>query len=216
MNIRHIRLIPLFYWLLALCYIIAASFYHYPLQAMHKAAPILFLAIMTIKGPKGRIRLWLTLALIASATGDILLASALHNRFIFGLIAFAIAHLCYAIGFIPWAQITQRNLLKALPLIGILVIILYVVLPQTAQLKLPVIVYMLIISAMALLAIFAQTHGLYLLSGAYLFVISDSLIALNKFVIALPAEHLLVMSTYYVAQYCLFTGCMKQEKTHVI
>jgi uncharacterized membrane protein YhhN len=72
-----------------------------------------------------------------------------------------------------------------------------------------------IISLMAVLAIFSLVQTPYLLIGAFLFVISDSLIAVNKFVIPLPWQHLLVMLTYYLAQYYLFIGCIKQGNAHV-
>jgi uncharacterized membrane protein YhhN len=215
MNRQNIRFSMLFYWLLAISYLLLSQFYPYALQALHKAGPILFLAILTGLLCSGRLRLWLAMALLFSATGDILLASTIENSFIFGLLSFAVAHLCYAVGFWPWCRWSNKALLKALPLVGILLVVLLLVLPHTAELRLPVLVYMGIISLMAVLAIFSQVQTPYLFIGAFLFVISDSLIAVNKFVIPLPAQHLLVMLTYYLAQYYLFLGCIKQGNTHV-
>jgi uncharacterized membrane protein YhhN len=215
MNRQNIRFSHLFYWLLALSYLLLSQFNAYTLQPLHKAAPILLLATLSCLLSTGRLRLWLTMALLFSATGDLFLASTIENSFIFGLLSFAIAHLCYAVGFWPWCRWSNKALLKALPLIVILIVVLLLVLPHTAELRLPVLVYMGIISLMAVLAIFSQVQPRYLLIGAFLFVISDSLIAVNKFVIPLPAQHLLVMLTYYLAQYYLFLGCIKQGNTHV-
>jgi uncharacterized membrane protein YhhN len=215
MNRQNIRFSSLLYWLLALSYLLLNQFYPYALQTLHKAAPILFLAILSCLLCTGRLRFWLTMALLFSATGDILLASTMENSFIFGLLSFAIAHLCYAVGFWPWCRWSNQALLKALPLVVILLVVLLLVLPHTAELRLPVLVYMGIISLMAVLAIFSLVQTPYLLIGAFLFVISDSLIAVNKFVIPLPWQHILVMLTYYLAQYYLFIGCIKQGNAHV-
>jgi len=64
------------------------------------------------------------------------------------------------------------------------------------------------------LAFFAQPTSHFLTVGALFFILSDSLIALNKFVITLPYQHLLIMGTYYLAQYCLFYACTKRFKQH--
>jgi uncharacterized membrane protein YhhN len=215
MNRQKIRFSQLFYWLLALSYLLFSQFYPYGLQAIHKAGPILLLAILSCLLCTGRLRLWLTMALLFSATGDVLLANTMEHSFIFGLLSFAIAHLCYAVGFWPWCSWSNKSLLKAFPLLIIMLVVLLLVLPHTAELRLPVLIYMGIISLMAVLAIFSQVQTPYLLLGAFLFVISDSLIAINKFVIPLPAQHLLVMLTYYLAQYYLFLGCIKQGNTYV-
>lgn len=206
----------LFFWLLAASYLLLSQFYSYPLQAIHKAAPIVFLTIMSALLFTGRIRVYLGIALSCSVAGDILLASTLENSFIFGLMAFAFAHLSYAGGFLPWFTWSGKNLLTAVPLVLILLSVVITVLPYTGTLTLAVLFYMAIISLMAMLAIFSHGQHGYLTAGVYLFIISDSLIALNKFVVPLPAQHLWVMSTYYLAQYCLFIGCLKQSKTHVI
>jgi uncharacterized membrane protein YhhN len=211
MLIHNRRLNPLFYWLLALSYLLASQFYSYPLQAIHKAAPIIILAIVSLILSRGRLRIWLTLALAASSMGDILLATNIKNSFLFGLMFFAVAHVCYASGFFPWAKWSKKKLAYATPLAAVLLLVLILVLPQTGELAIAVLFYISIISAMAVLAIFSKTHQHYLLIGAYLFVISDSLIAINKFVIAIPAQHLFIMLTYYLAQYFLFTGCIKQN-----
>ena len=51
-------------------------------------------------------------------------------------------------------------------------------------------------------------------AGALLFVLSDSMIAINKFTIEVPAERLLVMSTYIIAQYLIIQGLLKHHKAH--
>lgn len=43
--------------------------------------------------------------------------------------------------------------------------------------------------------------------GGVLFVLSDSIIAINSFVTPVPYEGLIIMSTYYAAQILIFTRC---------
>ena len=46
--------------------------------------------------------------------------------------------------------------------------------------------------------------------GSILFVISDSLMALDKFLIPIPNDRLFVMSTYIAAQFLIMKGILKQ------
>jgi uncharacterized membrane protein YhhN len=47
-------------------------------------------------------------------------------------------------------------------------------------------------------------------TGSLLFVCSDTMIALNRFILPLPYEGLLVMSSYIAAQYLIMRGILKQ------
>ena len=49
----------------------------------------------------------------------------------------------------------------------------------------------------------------YVSAGVILFVISDSLIAINMFAFDVPGERLLVMSTYMAAQFLIVQGLLK-------
>ena len=81
----------------------------------------------------------------------------------------------------------------------------------------PVIIYILVILTMAISASLRKgsvstfSYNLILL-GALLFVISDSFLAINKFYIKVPSEHIIIMSTYAFAQYCIVMGILKQKK----
>ena len=214
MALRTLGLMSCFYWLAALSYVISMHYFASPWHSLHKALPIILLALLSLFFAHKTIRWKLFAALLSSVCGDILLASEIKHAFVLGLSAFALAHVCYCMCF--WRSVKWS--LKPLPIVALLVAILLVVLltivPHTQQLFFPVLGYMAIITLMATLAIFAGQHHYWLSLGALMFVISDSLIAWNKFVMALPHEHLLVMMSYYLAQYCLFCGCIKQVSSH--
>jgi uncharacterized membrane protein YhhN len=46
--------------------------------------------------------------------------------------------------------------------------------------------------------------------GSVLFVISDSIIAIDKFLVSVPNDRLLIMATYIAAQFLIMKGLLKQ------
>jgi uncharacterized membrane protein YhhN len=78
-------------------------------------------------------------------------------------------------------------------------------------------IYALAITLMALTALFRygrtnSTSFLLIFIGAVLFMVSDSLLAINKFHHAFSAAGALVMLTYSVAQFLIVEGALAHEK----
>lgn len=162
----------------------------------------------------------LTFALVFSWIGDVILlfADKAEIYFILGLISFLIAHFVFIILFIK--QEAYKNPNKILFGLGILFVVgyLYVMLtllfPTLGDLKIPVSVYAFTISLMLAMAIrggltWRKPLNLLILNGAFSFVVSDSILAMNKFYTALPNASLLIMATYIVAQYLITFGILK-------
>ncbi len=163
-----------------------------------------------------RWRVFAALALIFSWFGDVLLL--LENQFIAGLAAFLVAHIFYIV--VYWktgaAQGRIRPLLLAAVVIAGIASIL-VIYPGLGHLLIPVVVYSTVLLTMVVLALkrqAASTRSSYLLVaiGALLFVVSDSLLGIGKFAVEIPANHLLVMSTYIAAQFMIVHGLLKHEE----
>ena len=81
----------------------------------------------------------------------------------------------------------------------------------------PVLIYALVLLVMGIWAHKrrgATTASSFMMvaTGAILFVLSDGLIAVNKFAFEVPAEQLLIMSIYMTAQYLIVQGLIKHEK----
>lgn len=152
---------------------------------------------------------WIAGALFFSWVGDILLMLP-QDLFVYGLGSFLIAHLLYIRQFFGiWNKKKNppqplTSLMIALYLAG-LIWILYPGLEPS--LKFPVIFYGATISIMWLLAI--QTGIRSIQIGALLFILSDSLLAINKFYTPLPAAGAWVMGTYGLAQYFIVRGTKK-------
>lgn len=155
-------------------------------------------------------------ALAFSTTGDVLLDLDPDRFFICGLTLFLLAHLTYIFLF---AQNRPRPLLisRAQATIVILVClhcgaISAWLLPGLDGLAIPVVAYMLVITAMVVTSILTQFPSLGIVSGTLLFLASDTLLAINKFKTAVPLRDYLVWATYYLAQYLIATGFLRQRR----
>jgi uncharacterized membrane protein YhhN len=165
-------------------------------------------------------------ALFFSWVGDIILMYADKGElyFIFGLVAFLISHIVYIALFNRQLK-TENNKNKLIFLMGIGVILTYLsamlllLLPSLGDLKIPVIIYAIVISTMLLFAFKGSLHwqnpaNIFILLGAIIFVASDSILAINKFYVALPNASFWIMITYLVAQFCITSGvlCLNKKK----
>lgn len=152
------------------------------------------------------------LALFFSFLGDVFLMFSGINYFILGLGSFLLAHVFYIILFIPEIRFSF------LPIVGfILVTASYLVFlyPHIGiDFRIPVVLYCTVITLMGIMAALRRTSSSksyrYILIGAILFIISDSLIAYNKFYTDIPHDALYIMTTYGAAQYLILEGWLKR------
>ncbi|MFV0590498.1 MAG: lysoplasmalogenase [Draconibacterium sp.] len=163
-------------------------------------------------------------AFFASWTGDILLMFTSRNNlfFILGIAGFLAAQVFYAFLFLRTIEISgKKSFLKKQPIWMILYIayglIGYMVLfPHLdAILKVAVLVYLVAILIMGTMALnrYGNGHPIsfsLVFTGSLLFILSDTLIAVNRFLLAVPFDRMLIMSTYIAAQYLIMTGILKQ------
>jgi uncharacterized membrane protein YhhN len=163
----------------------------------------------------------LLIALLFSWIGDVILlfADIAEIYFILGLVAFLISHIAYCVLFNK--QITgEIQINKFLFGIGSIIIAFYLVamvlflMPDLGDLKIPVIVYAAVISTMLLFAfngslIWKKPGSLYVFLGAVVFVISDSILAIDKFHVPIEKSSFFIMLTYLMAQYLLVVGILK-------
>lgn len=124
------------------------------------------------------------------------------------LVAFAIAHAAYCVAWWPWRRSSlagrRRTRLPAVGMYAVVALVMIVVLAgHVGGLIGPIVVYAVLLSAMALLA--SSTGPRAALGGA-VFVVSDSLLAWHVFVSPLPLGDVWVMSTYLCAQWLVVSG----------
>jgi uncharacterized membrane protein YhhN len=158
---------------------------------------------------------WIIAALLFSWAGDVLLLfeSDNSNYFIFGLVAFLMAHIFYILFYenlIRREKIKRKHQLSLIILIYYLFLI-YLLTPHLAEMKWPVWIYGLVISFMMVQAL--QTKDIenkraatQMIAGAVLFIVSDSLLAINKFYMPFDFAGIAIMLTYGLAQLMITHG----------
>jgi uncharacterized membrane protein YhhN len=152
--------------------------------------------------------------------GDVILEFSKNNGniFILGLACFLLAHIMYFTVFIitPGKNSVLSNRIYLLvPVIIYGIVLVSFLYADLDDMRLPVIAYAIVILTMLAGAINriekVKTYSFYLvLAGAILFVISDSVIAVNKFSHQFESSGILIMSTYVIAQYLIVTGYIFQ------
>jgi uncharacterized membrane protein YhhN len=161
---------------------------------------------------------WIVLALFFSWAGDVLLMFQEKNSifFLLGLSAFLLAHIFYIVFF---HHVRVRENVKSNPWLLVIVVVYYAALiswlsPFLGSMKIPVRIYGVIISVMFMLAMHMlniknKMAGKWMMAGAFLFVVSDSLLAINKFYQPFEAAGILIMLTYGVAQFFIVEGAIR-------
>jgi len=155
-------------------------------------------------------------AMFFSWIGDVVLLFANQGviYFIIGLVSFLIAHLFYIILFSKLQKVINLKYKRFIPLVLLyLVGFLYFLWEKLGGMKIPVIIYALVISTMLLVAIkgyftWNSKSGKLLLIGAVFFVLSDSILAINKFYVPIYLSSFWIMSTYITAQFLIVKGVL--------
>lgn len=147
----------------------------------------------------------IVVGLVFSLAGDVFLMLP-SDRFVAGLVAFLIAHLFYIAAFV--SEISALIWWPLVPLVIYGIVIYTILAPSLDKLKLPVLAYIVVIMIMAWLAWerWSQTgqSGVLLASvGAVLFVISDTILAINRFRGAFKPARALNLTTYFAAQWLI-------------
>jgi uncharacterized membrane protein YhhN len=145
---------------------------------------------------------WWLLALGLGLLGDVLLMLP-RNLFAGGLGAFLVGHLAYIAGFRAAGASVFATLLWITPVLVVVAVALPPVLQGLLRrgrnaLLAPIMVYALVISAMAASAL--ASGSTVAAAGGLLFVVSDGLIAYRRFVTERPWMGLAIIITYHLGQ----------------
>ena len=181
-----------------------------------KPLPVLALLGWLHDAPPSDYRRWISLGLIFSLIGDVLLAWP-GDLFVFGLGAFLVAHLAYL-----KAYLSDCRRLALLPLILALsvgaVLMGILISSGLGPLTVPVIVYGTAISAMLWRALarlgsgVPQRSALLAAGGAVAFVFSDSVIGINRFVSPFNAAPYIIILSYWLGQWGIAASAFSQSK----
>ena len=195
---------------------------NYPVKPLIMAWIATYFLLMTRPQPY---RWLVVLAFFFSWTGDILLMLAWKSDLLFfaGVGSFFLSQLTYIqvfrqFGCSKGRGFILRNPLWLIPFLAYLAGIYFYLAPDIEGIMKPIIaLYAISLMSMAIAAL--NRKGLVvagsfsiLFAGSLFFMLSDSLLAINKFSAPLPHSGFLVLSTYMLAQYLIMVGLVRSGK----
>ncbi len=192
---------------------IAGFFYGYEtgnllIQTISKPIPVIVL-ILSIK-QRNKYSKLITLALILSLIGDILLAKMI-DKFLFGLISFLLAHVVYIFAFLKKSK--RLALAESIPFYAYGVILFFFLHNHLGTMKIPVLAYIVVITTMLWRSFVQRKSGKlakYAFYGALFFTISDTLIAIYRFYEPFNFDREATILTYWAAQYLIFLSTTRK------
>lgn len=228
------KILFIFYWIVLLT---DCSFAYYNLNEYRYFTklllmPVLYASVLysTIGTRHPRSKLIISFALLFGWIGDVvLLSGTADSTFTTGLFSFLVAHILYIVFFLHIVPFKQKgivvNILAAIFLTAFLVLFLFVLWELISDLQTPVTIYAIAVSFMVLSAVNTTNSGKVrrlgrqnFVPGALLFLLSDTLLAANKFafeiinkkfegiILLLPVA---IMLTYGSAQFLIVYGAVR-------
>ena len=186
------------------------------LEYMAKPAVLVALTLAAVSIPAAHTDLvdrkwWFVAALVASLVGDVLLMLP-RNLFVPGLASFLVGHVLFIIGLLqppsppgtPPFSFSTTGLVVAAVVIGLAAVVPAFLIFRSLvrdghrELIAPVAVYLVAIATMAVLACNVGVPAAAL--GAIFFLVSDAVLALQRFVRPFPQGTVVVHVTYHLAQ----------------
>lgn len=160
-------------------------------------------------------------ALIFSFLGDSFLMYSGDIYFMIGLLSFLMAHFLFIKIVLKRIQNPKIStvLISMIPFLVLFIGLLGILYNSLDEKLVPVIIYGLTISLFGTVALVdylnsRSQQSVPMLIGASIFIVSDSLLAINKFYVATKVFAVLVMVTYIVAQYFIYKS-MKLEADNI-
>lgn len=222
------QIILYFFWLIALLNIAGEWLEYRPLEYATK--PLLMIALglwyyRATAASRTPTRKLILIALAFSWAGDVFLMGNTELFFLLGLVSFLITHVLYIIGFrkevglVQGETLLRKQPLAALPVLllpaGLLILVFNHIEPA---MKIPVVIYSSVITVMVLAALsrygkVSRESFRMVSAGAVLFMLSDSLIALNKFYFSdgMWKAGFLIMLLYIAGQFMIARGTAKTD-----
>jgi uncharacterized membrane protein YhhN len=151
---------------------------------------IIAVALLSLTTPAVRpaFTFWVTVGLVLSLGGDVALMFKTNRDFLIGLVLFLLAHVVYAVTFTVPNGFHPQDLVTGAALLVFGVAVYLYLRPGCGKMKVPVLLYILVILFMVNRALstffgdaFTTTQAWLLSIGAILFMLSDLILAINRF-----------------------------------
>lgn len=218
---RQLKFIVLFSALLLIEFVCGSLENLYPWRWLTKPSLVIALIIYfyceSKSLPRATRRLTI-MALIFSLAGDIFLLFVSNADYFFslGLLSFLLAHIFYCMTFLQRRNPESRPVALGFLLVAYAFLLFYMLHEVLGALLIPVFIYMIVILMMVMTAFLrrgkVQRKSFNLVFiGALFFVVSDSILAVNKFYVPLTYSHISIMASYALAQLFIVMGVLKSR-----
>ena len=179
---------------------------------IHIFKPLILLSLITLYALSvSKINKMYVLALICSILGDVFLMFEGELYFIIGLISFLLAHLLFInIVIKEIKKNTIKNIIiAAFPFVIVFSLLIFRLKNSLGGMLFPVIIYGITIATFGTVSLInfrekKSMKSIFMLFGAIIFMISDSVLAINKFYEQAHIFEIIVMATYVLAQYFIY------------
>jgi len=182
--------------------------------------PLMVIFILNLKVGSNRLHKFMFAGLFFSWIGDVLLEVPGGGEVMFmaGLGGFLLSLLMYAFVFFTTPgknEVFHNRFYLIIPVLLYGFAMGFYLYDHLGEMRLPVIVYETVMISMLAGAVSRigkvnRTSYVMVLSGSILFIISDSVLAVNKFVNPVLLSTLIIMGTYIAAQWLITTGYIRQ------
>lgn len=208
------RATPYRYYALAIVlgviYLLLLPLKPYPLSWLLKPLPMLIFAGLAWRAFPGKVGGWLALGFLGAASGDFFLDFGDRDGlFIQALVAFLVNQLAWVVAFLLLARGRPWLLWRSLPVTLYAFAMAAWMLPAAGALQVPVAIYLACLLLMAILAGRLEGRPGPLWLGAMLFVVADSLIGVNKFVLPFPHAVEVIVTCYFSGQALIGWGLLR-------
>ena len=207
MNMK--KTLSLLYVLIAVIFCYAVYIDNDLLRTISKPIPLIILFFLL--KPNSKYRKFIFFGFIFSLAGDIFLLKVV-DQFIFGLASFLIAHIFYVIAFSTRAK--TLKLFSSFPFYILAGALAYYFYPLLGDMRIPVVIYIFVIMTMVWRAYLQRNYNktaIFALIGAILFAISDSNIALTRFVQDYDYSKIVTIILYWSAQFLIYKSTTKVQ-----
>jgi len=135
-----------------------------------------------------------------------------RGSFVVGLGLFLVAHLLYIVAFATRSGLHRSKIRAVVVILLYSAILAYILFPHLGEMVIPVSVYLIVITGMGMLAALRRMDGRGLLYGALAFLLSESLIAIDRFLAPVPAASCATIITYYSVQHAITHSFLEEAR----
>jgi uncharacterized membrane protein YhhN len=197
----------------AAVFILFHGLYHdFFLSVVLKVIPALTLSYLSFRYITGVTGKLLAIGLLFSAGGDAVLDIDRTHLFLIGLVLFLTAHIFYIITFFRLSHFSRKRIIPKVLVLTAAIILAFLLQDINHRMFLPVMIYLVIITVMTFLSLSLEPFNRVVAIGAVLFMVSDTVIAVNKFLHPIPSSTVFNISLYYIAQFHIILGFIAFHK----